>query len=387
MDPRITIIIPNWNRRRVLRETLAAISADLPAWAEVIVVDNASTDGAAEMVRAEFGSVGLIRLRRNVGTAARNIGLQHARGKITLMLDNDSHPLPGALERIEHHFEADERLGALGGRIFVRLDPPEYEAGGLPGVFIGCGAAFRTEVLRGIGGYPEDYGFYVEEYDVSCRLLREGWRMRHAGDVPIHHRKVTEGRDMNQVLRRLVRNNLKLWRRFSPPGRYWAHQRETVFRYFRVACKESATAGYWRGLAEGLPDLLAPRAGGGQLTEDQHRRLFGLDQAERLLADAIATHGRGRVAVFGADKGLPQILDLLSGAGLAPGRKKGSGCFFQIKPLSRDLSQGREKQPDPFFLDWAVVGSLSPGNAENLRLAAATMLPSVPTIKLCDYAT
>ena len=131
------------------------------------------------MVRHEFGWVGLIRLRRNLAAAARNVGLKYARGPITLMLDNDSHPLPGALARIRPHFQADQQLAALGGRILVRLRPPQYEAGGLPGVFIGCGAAFRTELLRQIGGYPTVTLEATTDHPNWCGPVSLGPVMRH----------------------------------------------------------------------------------------------------------------------------------------------------------------------------------------------------------------
>ena len=98
MMPEVSVIIPNWNRKDVLRRTLEHL-APLAGEAELetIVVDNASSDGAPEMVERDFRSVKLLRLDENIGAAARNVGLEHARGRYVVMLDNDSYPAAGAI--------------------------------------------------------------------------------------------------------------------------------------------------------------------------------------------------------------------------------------------------------------------------------------------------
>ncbi|HEU5321555.1 MAG TPA: glycosyltransferase, partial [Methylomirabilota bacterium] len=102
MRPKVSVCVLNYERRDLLRRTLESARAQrYPV--EILAVDNASTDGSAEMVRDEFPDVHLVRLPRNVGAAARNAGVAAARGDLVVTLDNDvrfdtAHEVEGALE-------------------------------------------------------------------------------------------------------------------------------------------------------------------------------------------------------------------------------------------------------------------------------------------------
>src|SRR5215475_5686272 len=85
----VTIAILNYQRRDALRRALEAARAQRYAPLELLVVDNASTDGAQEMVRDEFPDVHLVALPENIAAAARNEGVRAAKGEIVFTLDND----------------------------------------------------------------------------------------------------------------------------------------------------------------------------------------------------------------------------------------------------------------------------------------------------------
>ena len=88
MNPSVSIAILNYQRREALRRCLeAARSQRYPL--EILVVDNASTDGSPDMVRDEFPDVRLVRLPQNIATAARNIGVASAKSYIVFTIDND----------------------------------------------------------------------------------------------------------------------------------------------------------------------------------------------------------------------------------------------------------------------------------------------------------
>src|SRR5215213_2556152 len=97
----VTFLIAAYNRRDVLLGTLGQLRrCGLPAESfETIVVDNASTDGTADAVAEAFPEVVLIRQTVNRGACAKNAGLQYARGKYIVFLDDDSYPLPGSVAR------------------------------------------------------------------------------------------------------------------------------------------------------------------------------------------------------------------------------------------------------------------------------------------------
>jgi GT2 family glycosyltransferase len=359
------------------------ISGLLPAWAEAIVLDNASLDGSPELVAGEFPRIRLIRLKQNLGTAARNIGLKYASGRFILMLDNDSFPLPGALDRIENHFAGNDRLGALGGAIMVQRNPPLFEAGGLPGVFVGCGVVFRIDAIKEVGGYPRDYGYYVEEYDVSCRLWQAGWEVAHAGDIPIFHGKVSSGRDMNRILRSLVRNNINLWGRYAPQNLRRQHIQETILRYFRVARLERAVPGYFHGLLESVGRIIQNRRCRQPMTAAQHDSLYGLDSAASWILQAKEIHGPGPVVVYGVDRGMAQIVKLL--------REANVDISLIVDPRANGpwRSGGFTAYPPAVLgsvaYDWIVIGSLSPGNAINLATQAATIPNGRPAVVLSRF--
>ena len=136
-DPLVSFVISTYNRRDALAGTLGALSAAaagcLP-W-EAIVVDNASTDGTAEMVQRKFPFARLMRQTVNRGPCAKNLALAEARGEFIVFLDDDSYPFDGAISRMVQYFQADPKLGAA---IFaVQLPSGECECSAYPEVFAG----------------------------------------------------------------------------------------------------------------------------------------------------------------------------------------------------------------------------------------------------------
>ncbi|CDM65088.1 glycosyltransferase family 2 protein [Pyrinomonas methylaliphatogenes] len=112
----ISIIIVNWNTKDYLRRCLASIYRNLPSCkCEIIVVDNASSDGSVEMVRSLFPEVKLIVSETNLGFArGNNIGFQNARGEFVFVLNPDTIVLPGCLESLFQFMRANPEAGVIG---------------------------------------------------------------------------------------------------------------------------------------------------------------------------------------------------------------------------------------------------------------------------------
>jgi hypothetical protein len=163
------------------------------------------------------------------------------------MLDDDSYPLDVGVHRITT--AAPREVGAIGAEIM--LHDGAHEAGGLPEVFIGCGVAIRRDLFNELGGYDESFHYYAEEYDLAARILLAGSSVTHHAGWRIMHHKVTTGRDMNAILRNLVRNNLWINQRYTPDDELQTRRDEIITRYKRIAEKESAVEGYEVGLSEG----------------------------------------------------------------------------------------------------------------------------------------
>ena len=249
----ISYLLPTRNRPEALSATLEALgdlsvhAHERVGGAEVIVVDNVS-DPPVELPPALANGmpVNVIRQDVNAGAAARNVGAALANGEWLIMLDDDSHPLDvNHLWVIE---EADEDVAAIGAEI--HLPEGGREDGGLPEVFVGCGVAVRREAFLAVEGYDPTFGFYAEEYDLCAKLLLAGWRIVHDLRFRVLHRKVANGRDMNRILRNLVRNNGWVMHRYAPRERLAGALNMVISRYGRIAKREGAMAGFERGRQE-----------------------------------------------------------------------------------------------------------------------------------------
>lgn len=111
--PNVSVIVVSYNTREQLRRCLSAIETGY----EIIVVDNASSDGSADMVQAEFPHVRLVRNDTNRGFgAANNQGLEISSGELVLLLNSDAYAAPGAIARLADAF-CDTSIVAAGGKL------------------------------------------------------------------------------------------------------------------------------------------------------------------------------------------------------------------------------------------------------------------------------
>ena len=163
-------------------------------------MDNASTDGTAEMVRRDFAEVRLIETSANQGMVAYNLGFEAAQGDYILVMDDDGLPARDDwIAQIVARFEANPRLGAISCTIRMRdtgkiaHDSPQFvpegnDGAGYPGVaFNGTGAGLRTAALRGAGYYPWHFFRTYLELHLCTRLLGQGWHVLHFPELEVWH--------------------------------------------------------------------------------------------------------------------------------------------------------------------------------------------------------
>jgi GT2 family glycosyltransferase len=193
----VTVVVASRNRRDELLATLPRHEA------RVVLVDNGSTDGSVEAVRAAHPEVTVIGLDRNLGAAARTLGVARAGTPFVAFADDDSWWAPGDLARAVDVMRAHPRLAVLNARILVgpeeRLDPACAEMAGsvlgtpsdLPGPallgFVACGALVRTEAFQAVGGFDPVVRFPGEEERLALDLATAGWAMAYVDDVTVHH--------------------------------------------------------------------------------------------------------------------------------------------------------------------------------------------------------
>lgn len=241
----LSVVIVNWNTLAMLRDCLASVRASVRAGvgelaAEVIVVDNASEDGSAAMVEAEFPEVRLIRNAENRGfAAANNQGFAVARGRHVLLLNSDTIVHGDVLARSVAWLDAHPHAGAMGCRVLnsdgsVQLTCSMYptvlnqllQASGLwklrrPRFFgrflmtdwardservvdtiSGCYLLVRRRVIDAVGPLDEAFFFFGEETDWCRRMRDAGWQLVFApvGEITHHGsasvRKLSHRRDV-----------------------------------------------------------------------------------------------------------------------------------------------------------------------------------------------
>src|SRR5919112_750901 len=219
---RVSVVIATRNRGPELLGTLARLRA-LPEQPPVVVVDNGSTDGTAELVRAHHPEVQVVGLRRNRGGGARTVGARLVDSPYVAFSDDDSWWAPGALSQAADLLDRHPRLAVLAARVLIgpeeRLDPvcaemahsPLPAADDLPGPsvlgFIACGAVVRRTAFLDAGGFDVRLGVGGEEELLSVDLAASGWGLAYVDEVMAHHHP-SPSRDPSGRRRVQVRNAL-----------------------------------------------------------------------------------------------------------------------------------------------------------------------------------
>ncbi len=223
----VSVIIVNWNTRELLRDCLASVYAETRGIGlEVIVVDNASSDGSAVMVEAEFPQVRLIRNPDNRGfAAANNQGIAIATGRYVLLLNSDTRVLDRAISRSVEFADAHPEAGVVGCRTLLpdgtvqqncyqfpsllnlglslsrlpmlfprnrffgraRMTWWAYDTVMPVDVVAGCFMLVRREALDQVGPMAEEYFMYSEDTDWCWRFHRAGWKVLYTPEPTITH--------------------------------------------------------------------------------------------------------------------------------------------------------------------------------------------------------
>jgi O-antigen biosynthesis protein len=209
-----SIIIPAWNGKDYIEACLNSLLAQDYSNFEVIVVDNASKDGSANLVAEKFPTVRLIRNGRNLGFAGGvNVGLRAAQGEVLILFNQDAMAKPGWLQALVSGLLVAPNIGVAGCKILKVNSFTLQHAGGylsrpqaLPGHFgigqidsgqydqlldvdfiTGAAIAIRREVVEKIGYFDESFFFYFEDVDYCYRARAAGFRVVYVPTAVLHH--------------------------------------------------------------------------------------------------------------------------------------------------------------------------------------------------------
>ncbi|MCA9251794.1 MAG: glycosyltransferase [Phycisphaerales bacterium] len=256
--PNISIVLATHNRREVVLSTLhrlAALRTDHRV--EVIVIDNASTDGTADEIESCLPELQLIRLQENCGSCAKAYGAEQANGTYILFLDDDSHPHEGSLERMVEHFVENPRLGAAG--FTVHLPDGRRESSALPHVFVGCGVGLRRIAYERVGGLDREFFMQAEEYDLCFRLMGAGWDVELFEDLHVDHLKTPRSRLTERTCFYDTRNNLLVTARYIPDAFESIYRDDVLQRYRWIAESQGHMSANQHAEAEAMSRYNAER--------------------------------------------------------------------------------------------------------------------------------
>ncbi len=250
--PEISVVIPSWNTRELLRTCLATLRVARKPATEVIVVDNGSHDGSADMVERDFPEARVLRNERNEGFArGSNQGMRAARGRYVLLLNTDTELAPDALERLHAFLESHPEHGAAAPRLvhpdgrtqrtcnaFPRLatalffatplerwwpDSPELRRYFLrdwdhederdvdqpPAACL----LVRASVLAQVGLFDERLWLFFNDVDLSKRMAAAGWRTRYVAGARVVHHVGASTKQFGDFVPEYQRNRLVYYRK------------------------------------------------------------------------------------------------------------------------------------------------------------------------------
>lgn len=246
---RATVIIPNWNGRRLLGRCLPALVSQSYRDFEIIVVDNGSTDDSVPWVKARFPDVRVLAQDRNIGFAAAcNRGIQASSGEFIVTLNNDTSPHPDWLARLAEASDQHPDVGMFASTLYLDRVPPAIDAVGIKvnrfgaaqnighgqsvteipsssqPLFGPCAGAglYRRRLLDDVGLFDESYFAYLEDVELAWRARWAGW---DCISVPasrvLHAHSATGGQNLPLKFWLLGRNRIWTWLRHYPRPHLW----------------------------------------------------------------------------------------------------------------------------------------------------------------------
>ena len=259
----LSVVIVSFNTRDLLRECLQSVFRESGSLRlQVIVVDNASTDGSPEMVEREFPDVLLKRSNINLGFGpANNLGFQSAGGRYLVLLNSDAFLTEGSLERSVAHMDENPGAGLGGGRLIGRDGSWQPSARRFPTVLgdllvlSGLAARFprsrffgqvdrtwanpmeaaevdwvpgaysivRAEVLNSVGSFDPRFFLYYEEVDLCKRIKNAGYSIWYWPDIVVTHIGGESSRQVRSLQLSRTGAQLTLWRMRSTLLYYRKH--------------------------------------------------------------------------------------------------------------------------------------------------------------------
>ena len=250
----LSIVIVNWNTKDLLMACLDSLSKQQITYkTEIIVVDNASSDGSAEIVNKNYQHVKLIRNDMNLGFGkANNIGMKQSHGRYICLLNSDVVVLPGCIESLIKFMDQNKSIGISSPKILSpdmimqstcrklpslwnnicetlylnRLFPKSNLLSGEHMTFFdhatiskveglaGCCLMIRKAALDQAGLFDERFFIYFEETDLCKRFRLAGWDIVYFPDAAIiHHHAGSSSKDPVRFNIEFIKSQMQYWKK------------------------------------------------------------------------------------------------------------------------------------------------------------------------------
>lgn len=302
----VSIAVLNYQRRDALREALEGARAQRYPVLEIIAVDNASTDGSAEMVRDEFPDVRLVRLPKNLAAAGRNAGVAAAKGDVVVTIDNDVRfTTPDDVGRAVEAFARHPRAavvnftilgpdGTLSRRDWCHpRDPDQWADQEFLTDYVLEGASVcRRDAFLEAGGYWPPFFIGHEGWDLALRLMDAGHDLVYTPTVKVRHMVDPSVRPSGRIYYTFTRN--AIWialrnHRFGPAARTIAQ--DLALMGF-AAVRAGEVAAYVRGVCDALAGARAAVADRRPLARATYARIRAVRALKPSILARIRRHVR-----------------------------------------------------------------------------------------------
>jgi GT2 family glycosyltransferase len=264
MQPTVSVIVLNYNGREDTLACLRSLEHVMYANVNVIVVDNASTDGSADMIREAHPQMTLIETGANLGfTGGNNVGIHYALdhgADYIMLLNNDTIVAPDMLNLMVEIMESNHQIGVTGPMIYYYSAPETiWSAGGQinwkrgmtsmigvneedksqyglaprPVDFVtGCALLVRRDVWEKVGLLDDQFFMYYEETEWCVRASRAGYQIYHVPQAMLWHKISLQERESSpRTYYYMTRNRLLFLHNSRAGYQTWAY---TLLEYART---------------------------------------------------------------------------------------------------------------------------------------------------------
>lgn len=328
---------------------------------EILVVDNGSTDGTADLL-AGRRDVRVISLAENEGVPARNLALAAARGKYVAFLEDNVRPAGPALAQAMTYLGRHPKTAAVVGRVI--LPDGSADAPALPSVLMSGASVARMSALREVGGFAAEFFRQAADYELSFRIWRAGYRIQRFEDLQFARETTAPSKASAVTCRMDLRNNLILCERYLPRPLRRAYRRDWMRRYALLARQDGHADAAARAIKEARIWARREAAVGRKtLGADAVESIFALKGQRDRVASWARAHRVSRVCIADWGKNLFATWQACVAAGLEiDAMLEEEPCFvgasYRKLPVIADHAGGGRT------FDGVLVSTINPAQME-----------------------